>query len=225
MSRLLEELLYEFVPKEAVVRLQKPYVRLFQDHGAKRVLDLGCGRGIFLELLQTAGIQGAGVDSNPTVVENCRQLGFEVHQTDVLSFLEQATSNPSPSLYDGIFCSHVIEHLSGLEGVRLFEMCTRLLAPGGRLVIITPNVNNPKVWRHGFWLDPTHQRPYPRALLEAMGTRLGLTIALSIDDPATRPRWRWRRAIRYVSDLITYGFGARLGVDAVVVFDKSKEQP
>jgi len=60
----ISKLLYNFVTPESVTRIQGPYVRLFTEVGARKVLDLGSGRGLFLELLKEAGIEAHGVDSD-----------------------------------------------------------------------------------------------------------------------------------------------------------------
>ncbi len=214
---LLSQLLYRFANREHVARIQRHHVRLFQRAGASSVLDLGCGRGIFLELLQEAGIEGRGVDASPEVVIDCQRRGLSAELGEVLAYLEEQAA--LGTRYGGVFCSHLVEHLTGPDGARLIAGAASVLAPGGRLVVVTPNVANPSVWSEVFWLDPTHQRPYPRALLEAMMEGAGLQIAASFDDRHS--------ALRFPGDLgqltrhlLRHGLGALAGRDSVVVGDR-----
>lgn len=70
----------------------------------------------------------------------------------------------------------------------LFAGLAAALAPGGRAVLVTPDPTNLVVITEVFWLDPTHVRPWPRPLLEALGRAAGLTVVESYGDPATTPR-------------------------------------
>jgi SAM-dependent methyltransferase len=104
----------------------------------------------------------------------------------------------------------------------LIAACARVLEPGGRLLIATPNACNLIVLEETFWLDPTHVRPYPRALLERMGSAEGLHVVASYDDPTTSPRRPFLR--RAIAQLRSWLSGAdRSGpMDSVVVFEKPR---
>ena len=78
--------------------------------------------------------------------------------------------------FDGIFCSHLIEHLDFASARELLNLCYQVLKPKGRIVAITPNPESPKVMGLIFWLDPTHVRPYPEPLLESMLRKSGFKI-------------------------------------------------
>lgn len=214
---LMTSVLYRFANPDFVQRLQRGYLPLFADAGARRVLDLGAGRGIFLKLLAELDMEAVGVDSNLEQVEACRAEGFTVHHDDVLSFLERVGSGDEQGRFDGIFCSHLVEHLSGADAVRLVNSAASLLAPGGRFMLVTPNVSNPEVWSHTFWLDPTHVRPYPRPLLESLLEARGLKVVASFDDSRTRRRYGGWDAFRLPVDLLRYGVNLFSGMDAVVV--------
>ena len=180
---VMHEMLYHFTNRDAVRRMQAPYVAHFD--GAKDVLDLGCGRGLFLDLLKEAGIAPVGVDGSEDAVAECIKRGHEdTHVGNVLEFLQDMFDQGRA--FDGIFCSHLIEHLPGRAAIQLIAHSARVLRPGGRLLISTPNVQNLHVWTRQFWLDPTHVRPYPRQLIEATMKTVGLTIAASWDDARGR---------------------------------------
>jgi len=136
--------------------------------GAK-VLDLGCGRGEFLELLKERGVAGAGVDGNGRMVEICRDKGLDVRKADIL---EALAALPDASL-DGIFSSQVIEHLPPPYLKRMIELAYVKLAPGGVIVLETVNPTSVFALVQIYFLDLTHRQPvHPQALkylLESSG--------------------------------------------------------
>ena len=178
----------------AVRPYQGAYVDLFP-RGA-RVLDLGCGAGVFLDLLRDAGRNGIGVDSSAADLAPARARGLEVVEADAIAYLERARD------FDGIFCAHVIEHLPPAAAVRLIEGAHRALKPGGRLVLITPEIRDLEVLTERFWLDLTHVRPYPEKLLVQLCTALGFVVERSGNDPRSArgdsPPARVRRFLRFL---------------------------
>jgi 2-polyprenyl-3-methyl-5-hydroxy-6-metoxy-1,4-benzoquinol methylase len=148
-----------FRGSEALIReRQTAYLEAFPAGGV--VLDIGCGRGEFLELLQASGRVPLGIDTEPGMVEYCRQKGLSVehgHALEYLSGLEDAS-------LDGIFAAQVIEHVSFAYATRWVEVAFQKLRPGGVLIMETVNPHCPEAmgW---FFLDPTHLRPiYPEYL-------------------------------------------------------------
>jgi 2-polyprenyl-3-methyl-5-hydroxy-6-metoxy-1,4-benzoquinol methylase len=166
-----------FLGSEAIVRkIQMKYAAIFQSHEV--VLDLGCGNGVFLELLRERSVRGIGIDSFSACIEACRKKGLEAKQAELLQYVESTDDK-----YDGIFCSHIVEHLVPQTALKLFAESARILKPGGRIVIVTPNARNIDVITERFWLDVTHVRPYPIPLLEKMLQHEGLLIVRSGIDP------------------------------------------
>jgi SAM-dependent methyltransferase len=159
-----------------VRRYQAHYVDVFPP-GA-RVLDVGCGEGVFLDLLRAAGRHGVGVDSSADDLAPARARGLEVVEDDGIAYLEREAG-----AYDGVFCAHVIEHLPPEVAVRLITAAHRALKPGGRLVLITPEIRDLEVLTERFWLDLTHVRPYPESLLVRLCTALGFQVERSGNDP------------------------------------------
>jgi SAM-dependent methyltransferase len=138
---------------------QRYYLPFLAGHAP--VLDLGCGRAEMLDLLTEQGIPAQGVDVDEGMVARARAKGHNVIRADALTELE---SRPAESL-GAVFCSHVIEHVSGGAIERLLRGALRALRPGGLLLIETPNPYFP-FWLRAFWIDPTHRRPvFPEALL------------------------------------------------------------
>jgi len=133
------------------------------------VLDLGCGSGTLLETLRGRGVEGVGVDASSTAVDACRSQGLNAIQADIFGFLERTLENS----YGAAFAGHVLEHLEPGEGRRLFNLVYRALRPGGRFVLLTPNPRNIYVAGEGFWIDPTHVRPYPEPLIRSLALDAG----------------------------------------------------
>lgn len=165
--------LYEFGGSEDVVRrTQRRFVEFFRN--SSPVLDIGCGRGIFLELLASVGIQAVGLDHSPEAIAACEAKGFTVYRQEAEEYLRKSTGR-----FGGIFCSHVIEHMGYDDAMPFLELCYAALRPGGKLLLVTPNPEDVTVIGEIFWLDPTHVRPYPLKLLmrmvEAVGFRVTMT--------------------------------------------------
>jgi SAM-dependent methyltransferase len=134
-----------------------------------RILDLGCGRGEFLELLRDNGLEGEGVDLNSLMVESCLDKGLRCEKRDLL---ERLAAEPDGSLA-GVFSSQVIEHLAPAHLQKLIELSRRKLAPAGVLILETVNPLSVFALVQIFYLDLSHRQPiHPQALkflLEAGG--------------------------------------------------------
>lgn len=129
------------------------YVPYFE--GASDVLDVGCGRGEFLELLRERGIAARCVDVNHEMVEICRARGQEVVEADALGYLEGV---PDQSL-GGLFAAQVVEHLESGYLVRFLEVAYHKLRPGSKIVLETINPSCWYAFFESYLRDPTHVRP------------------------------------------------------------------
>jgi SAM-dependent methyltransferase len=124
-------------------------------------LDLGCGRGEWLEVLRHAGIKAEGVDQDSGMLQACRDLGLLVQQEDLVKFLQQ---QPDQSRVC-ISLIHVVEHLP-FDTLRVVvQEAKRVLVPEGILIMETPNPENFQVGSCNFYMDPTHRNPLPPLLL------------------------------------------------------------
>jgi O-antigen chain-terminating methyltransferase len=152
----------ELIKERVAVYL--PLVRFLRDatgNPALRVLDIGCGRGEWLEVLRDGGIAAYGRDTNEVMVSRCRSMGLDVAAEDALSHLRGL---PPDSLL-AVTGFHIIEHLPLPEAQTLLAECLRVLSPGGMLILETPNPENVRVGAQTFYVDPTHLRPLPAELL------------------------------------------------------------
>ncbi|MGR8997594.1 MAG: methyltransferase domain-containing protein [Gammaproteobacteria bacterium] len=143
---------------EVYLPFVEPLKTLFEE---PEILDLGCGRGEWLELLQNNGFQAKGIDLDDGMLLACRELNLDVCQADVLDYL-QGLAEDSLSVVSAF---HVVEHLPFEAQRQLVNEAYRVLKPGGLLILETPNSENLAVGTSDFYLDPTHQRPVPAKLL------------------------------------------------------------
>ena len=157
--------------REELQKRMEPYLKLLCVQGVPDgvVVDLGCGRGEWLELLQQHQIKASGVDLNPINGATCRQAGLEVVTDCAENYLRH---QPENSLA-GVSAFQLIEHLPFGTLQELIELIFKALKPGGIVILETPNPENLQVACHTFWIDPTHQRPLPPVLLEFMFQRQG----------------------------------------------------
>jgi O-antigen chain-terminating methyltransferase len=129
--------------------------------GRHDVLDIGCGRGEFLELMREAGVPARGIDLSQESVEVCRRKGLQGEVADLFAYL---TNLPESSL-DGIFSAQVAEHLRPERLPEMIRLAASRLDRGGVLALETPNPECLAIFASHFYLDPTHTRPVPQALL------------------------------------------------------------
>ena len=133
----------------------EPLAKVYKDAAA---IDLGCGRGEWLELLTAAGFQAHGVDLDDGMLEACRERGLNVQTQDVIIALK-ALPDASHAIVSGF---HIVEHIPFSDLQILVQEALRVLQPGGLLIMETPNPENILVGTTNFYLDPTHQRPIDR---------------------------------------------------------------
>jgi O-antigen chain-terminating methyltransferase len=133
------------------------------------LLDIGCGRGEWLELLAEAAVPAYGIDANPEIVEACRRRGLTVARADAIEHLSHL---PEGAL-GAISAFHLIEHLPLEDMLRLIDEARRTLVPEGILLLETPNPENLKVGALTFHQDPTHLRPLPPVLVEYLVSSRG----------------------------------------------------
>ena len=147
-------------PEEAIRERQKSYARRFAG-AVHEILDLGCGRGEFLEAAREAGLRARGIDQSQECIALCRSKELAAEQADLFSYL---ASIEDRSL-GGVFCSQVVEHLAPERVPALVQLISAKLTPGALVAIETPNPECLAIFATHFYLDPTHTRPIPPKLL------------------------------------------------------------
>ena len=139
-----------------------PFIKgLAEIYGDGLILDLGCGRGEWLELMQELGLTPYGVDIDEGMLQDCFDLNLPVSKADGVEFLKTLKSDS----HTAITAFHVVEHLSFENLQIIIQEALRVLKPGGLLIMETPNPENIKVATVNFYIDPTHKRPIPAELL------------------------------------------------------------
>lgn len=141
--------------EEEIKNRLKVYISYLNNFRIYRCLDIGCGRGEWLELLSDNGYDVMGVDLNQDFVDRCNNKGLNVKKQDALSFLKECEDNS----FDMISGFHIIEHIEVDELNQIIEECNRVLTPNGLIIFETPNPKNISVGSCNFYLDSTHIRP------------------------------------------------------------------
>lgn len=121
--------------------------------GRQNVIDVGSGRGFFLDLAHEHGIGATGVDIDLDLVCQCTGKGMKALLSDAIAYLDKQDDDS----IDGIFMAHVIEHLDNEYINRLISLFRKKSVTGSPLVIITPNIENLSVSAVSFYMDPTHR--------------------------------------------------------------------
>lgn len=159
--------------KNAIKERLKVYVPLLAPIMAcypdAQVVDLGSGRGEWLELMQENGWPAKGIDTNESMAQECNESGLYVEVNDAITALQHTESN-SLAAVTGF---HIAEHIPFDGLVTLIQEIHRALLPGGVLILETPNPENLTVGLWSFHLDPTHIKPLPPPLLHFVATDTG----------------------------------------------------
>lgn len=143
--------------------LLEPYVDEVRKVGSpKPIVDIGCGRGEWLELLADNDITAYGLDLNPLTVAACVERGLDARNSDAVAHLAEL---PEASIA-AITGFHIVEHLPLKSLLAVIESALVALVPGGALIFETPNCTNLTVGASAFYLDPTHVKPIHPQLLE-----------------------------------------------------------
>lgn len=158
------ELIYERL--RAYLPFLEPLASL---HPGSPLIDLGCGRGEWLQLTLDQGFNSFGVDLDAGMLASCKALGLPVQQGDALAYLAGLPDNSQAI----VSAFHLVEHIPFDALQVLVTQSLRVLKPGGLLIMETPNPENIVVGTSNFYLDPTHQRPIPSLLLSFLTEHQG----------------------------------------------------
>ncbi|MCY7321468.1 MAG: methyltransferase domain-containing protein [Phormidesmis sp. CAN_BIN36] len=161
--------------REQILDLLSVYLPLIADLKLDvpncQILDIGCGRGEWLELLQKSGYTAKGIDINRVMLDQCRSQGLDVVEADVIGYLRSLPDNYL-SVVTGF---HIIEHLAFPVLMTLFSETMRVLKPGGIVIFETPNPENVIVGTQSFYIDPTHRNPLPSHTTQFIAESMGFS--------------------------------------------------
>lgn len=154
--------------------------------GDETCLDLGCGRGEWLELVREEGWIGSGVDRNRRMVERSSGLGLDVHAEDLVDYL-RLRKDSSVSVMTGF---HILEHLSFEDLLSVVDDAHRTLKSGGVAIFESPNPENLLVGACNFYADPTHRNPIFPATLAFILEHCGFSeVRVLYPSPVEVPEW------------------------------------
>ena len=128
------------------------------------ILDLGSGRGEWLELLRDERYRAMGLDINQAMIQECRELGLTVVEGDALIYLKSLPDNT----LGAVTGFHIVEHLPFESLIELMAEAYRVVRPNGLIIFETPNPRNVIVGSCTFYTDPTHKNPIPPEVLQFM---------------------------------------------------------
>jgi len=147
--------------REDIKKRQSVYLPYLEEVGLgdenSPILDVGCGKGEWLELLKEKGFKARGVDVNALLVQECSAKALDAVRGDAVDFLRNLKSG-SMGVITGF---HIVEHLPVRKMVSFFDEALRVLKPGGIVIFETPNPENVLVGSCTFYNDPTHKNPIP----------------------------------------------------------------
>ena len=145
--------------RSVIKKNQEMYVDYFVNKG--QIVDLGCGRGEFLELMKEKGIQTIGVDMYEEFVEYCNFKELHAVKADAIAYLSKLDDDS----IGGLFASQLIEHL---QTNQLLQLCTdayKKLKKGSYLILETPNPTSLSIYINAFYVDPSHTKPvHPKTI-------------------------------------------------------------
>ena len=133
------------------------------------IVDIGCGRGEWLEVLKEARLAARGIDTSRVMIEECKRRGLQASEGEAITYLRSQANNS----LSAITAFHFVEHLPLETLISFLDEIARTLKPGGVVILETPNPENILVGACNFYLDPTHRNPIPsqtmQFLLESRG--------------------------------------------------------
>jgi SAM-dependent methyltransferase len=153
---------------ESLKASQKFYVDMFVSKKIKKVLDIGSGNGVFLDLLKEAGIEAWGIEKDKNLVHASQKRGHQIIYGDAIKILRGDIGT-----FEGIFASHLIEHLEPTKLFQLLRLIHQKLTPGGVFISETPNCRSIMQHLRYFYCDYTHVRFYPLELLQFFLEQVG----------------------------------------------------
>ena len=147
--------------RESVKLIQKQYLHYYTHNGGGNIVDIGSGRGEFLELMKDQNIPAYGVDNYEPFVSYCLERGYSVIKGDALTHIHSLEDNS----LGGIFMSQVVEHLSEDYIKALIKIAYKKLKAGCYFIMETPNPECLATLTE-FNIDMTHIKPIHYKALE-----------------------------------------------------------
>ena len=152
--------------------IYEPLIELvIKEINSPKLIDVGCGRGEWLQKWKDRIDDCYGIDSNINMIKTCRENDLQVFEGDAIDKLSDLESGTVTVIT--IF--HLIEHLKNQKLLRLIEECQRVLSDDGILIMETPSIDSLLVSTKSFHLDPTHINPINLDLISFYLNQVGFT--------------------------------------------------
>ena len=154
---------------------------LFPELENKKVLDIGCGRGEFLEVMKSNGIPAVGVDMYEPFVKFNKEIGLDARLEDGITHL----MNLADDSVGGVFMSHVVEHLNSDYILKLIPLAYQKMEKGAYFILQTPNPESLFTFID-FYIDIEHRKPVHFKTLEFFFKQAGFSEVKRFDPPETK---------------------------------------
>lgn len=174
-----------YAPRQVIKELREQYLSyvrpLSTTYPGAATFDVGCGRGEWLELMQSIGFTPFGMDLDAGMLQACHERGLPALQGDAIKHLTTLADHSQTV----VSAFHVVEHIAFEQLQTLVAEAMRVLKPGGLLIMETPNPENVAVATRNFYLDPTHLKPLPPMLLNFLAEFSGFArvATLRLQEP------------------------------------------
>ncbi len=136
-------------PEKLVQERQKIYLD-YLNKGLE-VLDIGCGRGEFLQLLAREGFKARGIDSSPQMVARCKDKGLDVVCADAVSYIKGYGGS-----LGNVFLSQIVEHMDYKDIYSLVKAAWEKMEREAVILIETINPGSFFAQSRSYVIDPTH---------------------------------------------------------------------
>ena len=156
-----------FYNKENITKIQKEYIQFIPKKSENYFLDIGCGRGEFLEILKENNIKAKGIEINGYEVQLLKESGYNVEKYDGLTYLQNTSEK-----FSGISAIQVVEHLTFEYLYDFIHSAYEKIENGGTLILETLNPANIENLKY-FNTDLTHIRPIPDLSLQFLCEKAG----------------------------------------------------
>lgn len=170
--------------EKSVKKNQEQYISYYKEK--ENILDIGCGRGEFLELLQDNNITAQGIDVYEEFVEYCKDKGMNAKLADALTYVKEQQDNS----LGGIFMGQVAEHLEPDYLLNLLRCCYEKVKKGCYFIAETPNPTNLTTFTNSFYLDPTHIKPVHPQTFKFMLEYVGFKQVEIVYTENSKPNYR-----------------------------------
>ena len=155
--------------RDDIIKRYQPYLQ-YINTSIDSALDIGCGRGEWVEILQSKNIDAIGIDLNFAMINEGLNKGVKnLYKVDAFEFFKSSKDNS----FDLVTAFHVIEHIPYQQLFKMFQELKRVSKPNATILLETPNPQNLLVAAYEFYKDPTHLNPLPSDVIKFMLEYIG----------------------------------------------------